>query len=193
MSNVYHLQCGKCGLLNEKLGRRTVGDYGPKCDGCNQPLRPPQKVRTATQTGHLELRHIPNKGLGVFATQDYKEGDLVERCPAYVVNDKKVNARALLRKLELLPYADSHAGQNFIHMLLPWNENGTTLHTCVVLGYGALYNHAPLRQRNILHEGYVDPETQRLYFDFTAKRDIPAGEELCSTYNRKKDLWFIEG
>lgn len=196
--NVYHLQCSHCGLLNEKLGRRTVGDYGMKCDGCNQLLRPAATVRPFVQTGHLALRHTPNKGLGVFATQAYKKGDLVERCPAYViasktVKGKKINHKVLLKGLEILPYADSNVGQSLAHMVMPWHEDEKTRHSCFVMGYAMLYNHAPPTQSNVGYEGHVDPETQRLYFDITAIRDISPGEEMCHTYNLKDKLWFREG
>ena len=185
MSKVRHLVCQVCGLQNEFIGARTIGDYTLKCQNCGALLSEPPPVQRVTQTNHLELRHIPNKGLGVFAGRAYQKDALVDRSPAYRVDAFYPQ----ISKIELEPYDDSLVSQNLSHMLFPWSVKGKkTPDRCMVLGYGMLFNHHP--NPNLYYQPYVDPETKRRYIDFYAERDIAEGEELCHHYTDNSRLWF---
>jgi hypothetical protein len=87
----------------------------------------------------------------------------------------------------MLPYTDSGRSIILGHLLFPWVEDQTR---AFVVGYAMLYNHEPQSRSNIRYEPYIDPETNRRFIDFYAKRDIVAGEELVQTYAANHKLWF---
>jgi hypothetical protein len=112
---------------------------------------------------------------------------MVERCPAYVISTPGLDARSVLAQVQLQPHADTARGADAMHMVLPWVSAQTP---ALALGYGMLYNQAPLSQSNLTYHTYVDPDTNRRYFDFIAKKDIEAYTELTQTYNKTSNLWF---
>ena len=83
--DVTQIACTHCGTVNEIVGRRTFGDYNPLCIQCSEPVRAKRPILSAGGRGELQLRHLPGKGIGVFTRASVREGVLVERCPAYVL------------------------------------------------------------------------------------------------------------
>ena len=117
------------------------------------------------------VRPIINKGLGVVAKENIREGEIVECSPAFVI--------------EAPENLDTDWGNLFEAMLkvlfrdryYEWGQKGG-----VVLGYGSLYNHSD--NSNVSLDRRLE-EKKAIY---TAKRDIRAGEEL--TINYACPLWF---
>jgi uncharacterized protein len=93
------------------------------------------------------------RGRGVFALRRFREGEVIETCPAVVLADEEVDG--VLRDYV---YAAQRPGK-----------------VLLVLGYGMLYNHS--RDPNLFHR-----TAGRLTIEFVALRDIAAGEELTHDY-----------
>jgi hypothetical protein len=94
------------------------------------------------------------RGRGVFAARRFREGEVVEACPAVLIPDEEV-ADGVLRGYV---FASRRRGK-----------------VLLLLGYGMLYNHSP--QPNLYHR-----TAGRLTIEFVALRDIAAGEELTHDY-----------
>lgn len=97
-------------------------------------------------------------GRGVFATQDFQEGDVIEHSPILVIND--VNASTFI---QLLTPLGSYVYQ--------YDEDTV----CLALGYASLYNHS--FRPNALYEVRDD------CILVTAFRDIKAGTQIKINYN----------
>jgi SET domain-containing protein len=93
------------------------------------------------------------RGRGVFAVRSFKEGEVVETCPAVSVPDDDVDG--LVRDYV---FSAMHRGK-----------------VLLVLGYGMLYNHSA--EPNVFTRS-----GGRLLIEFVALRDIEAGEELTHDY-----------
>lgn len=100
----------------------------------------------------IEVRR-GRRGRGVFATRDFKEGEVIETCPTVLFADDEVDG----------PIRD---------YLFTARQPGKVL---MAFGYGMLYNHAA--QPNMYHRA-----AGRLMMEFVAGRDIEAGEELTHDY-----------
>jgi uncharacterized protein len=108
---------------------------------------------------------------GVFATCDFKKGDLLHKAPVIAYpNDQHKH----IEKTLLADYAFEY-GIN---------------HTAILLGYGMLFNHS--YEPNATYEINFDTHT----FNFYAYTDIKAGDEILINYNGEVDnhdpLWFNE-
>ena len=106
---------------------------------------------------------------GVFAKRDIKKGELLHEAPVIAYpNEEHVH----IEKTLLADYAFEY-GIN---------------HTCLLLGYGMLFNHS--YTPNATYDINFDQHT----FDFFAYTDIKAGEEITINYNGEVDnedpLWF---
>ncbi|MFJ7640265.1 SET domain-containing protein [Peribacillus sp. NPDC097264] len=106
---------------------------------------------------------------GVFAKRDIKKGELLHEAPVIAYpNEEHVH----IEKTLLADYAFEY-GIN---------------HTCLLLGYGMLFNHS--YTPNATYDINFDHHT----FDFFAYTDIKAGEEITINYNGEVDnedpLWF---
>jgi len=179
--------CNNCGLVTEFL-TSVWNAQGSTCKGCGHVIQPllGNKVAPASCGNQIELSHIKGKGMGVLATKDIKDGELVERCPVFVLNSTD-ETRNHIKGLTLSPYEDGSREINMSFMLLPWVVNGNR---CIALGYAMIYNHAPVERSNVLYYPHVDQDSSRRFLDFYAKRDIKAGEELTQTYAPNNSLWF---
>jgi len=93
------------------------------------------------------------KDRGVFATQDYKIGDILEICPIIVQNDKHV--------------LEGQVGK----YLFQYDEN----HNAVAFGYCSMYNH---QDDNNAEWTILDKERMEI----KAKKDIKKGEEIFISY-----------
>ena len=114
------------------------------------------------------------KGLGVFANQDYQSGDIVECCPVITFD---APFRGLPEKLMTrVFYWAGLSGEDEQH--------------AIALGFGSLYNHN--NPANMRYQAIAGSLLQ-----FIAVCDITAGEELTINYNgdkgaheSKEDFWF---
>ena len=189
--DVSQIPCAHCGVINEFVSRRG-GGYSPLCINCGKPVRAAQKPsKVGGDRAGTYLQHIPGKGLGVFTRKTLRKGALVERCPAFLLEDPdgdNATLIAALTKLTLVPYAEGRKIE-LAHMVKPWLTNEIK---ALSLGYGMLYNHAPMSVSNTSYKPYTDPDTNRHYFDYTAKKNITSGSELTITYNHQELLWFHE-
>ena len=106
------------------------------------------------------VKPSPGKGLGVFATEFIKEGEVIEECHLLTIPNN-----ALLFIAEL-----------FIDYRFNWPQKGDTLEQVLPLGFGCIYNHSD--NNNAI---WVDHPTEKL-FQFIAIKDILPGEEICTYY-----------
>ncbi len=111
----------------------------------------------------IAVQKLPKKGRGVFALKNFKEGEIIEKCPV-------INVTPTERK-----HCEKTILANYIY---PWRS---TLSGSIVLGYGSLYNHsfnpnADWKQ-NFKNESMV----------YRALRDIKRGEEITVNYNGEPD------
>lgn len=108
---------------------------------------------------------------GVFAKQDIAKGTLFHEAPVIPYPNKE---HEHIEKTLLADYAFEY-GKN---------------HTCMLLGYGMLFNHS--YTPNATYDINFNQHT----FDFYAHQDIKAGEEIVINYNGEVDdhtpLWFNE-
>ncbi|MFB3169536.1 SET domain-containing protein [Neobacillus sp. 179-C4.2 HS] len=106
---------------------------------------------------------------GVFATRDIKKGELIHEAPVIAYPNAE---HEHIEKTLLADYAFEY-GIN---------------HTCILLGYGMLFNHS--YQPNATYEINFPNHS----FDFYAYKDIKAGEEIFINYNGDEEdqelLWF---
>jgi SET domain-containing protein len=116
----------------------------------------------------IEVKHTGKYGRGVFATENFKRGDLIESAPIIVVSK---NEWEEMRESILKNY------------VFRWGDD-----KALVLGYGVLYNHS------FSPNGRYLSNKDKLTMDFYAYKDITAGEEILINYNGDpKDqsaLWF---
>ncbi len=140
------------------LQRVTAGDERPSFDiGTKVALR---------------VGPSPLHGLGVFAEQAIKPGQVVEICPTIFVPDAE----------------DEHLEQTILReYAYPW-EGGRIL----VLGYGSLYNHSVAA--NSHYTPVVEPAFGVGVHVVSAARTIESGEEITVNYTGvigdRSDLWF---
>lgn len=111
----------------------------------------------------IHIENSPFGGLlerGVFADKKFKRADIVEACPVIPISEEDF-AKLKGTALENYPFS--------------WKGTGT----CIVLGYGSLYNHSDTP--NIAWVDWVD--NVKIFY---ALRDIEKGEELLFDYNNKE-------
>lgn len=118
-----------------------------------------------SQSEYLEIRRIPGKGRGVFARIAIPKGTIFETVPLLVVKQ------------------DDIIDSTLMDYVYAWTDSTVAL----ALGYGSLYNHSYKPNAR-----YDDLPQQRK--EFTAIRDIEAGEEVTINYNgdpkSKKNVGF---
>lgn len=122
---------------------------------------------------YLADSSITNAGRGVFALDQIKEGELIERCPIIYLTEQDY---PLTKQTTLLNYYFLNESEN---------------RAAVALGLGSLYNHSyepNATYKKCLEEGFID---------FVALKEIKVDEEITVNYNYgnpedKKDLWIKE-
>ncbi len=108
---------------------------------------------------NVEWRKTKDKGRGVFASKNFKKGEVVEECPVIPLTAKE----SLICEQTILEY-----------YLYPWKgkKDGA-----VVLGYGLLYNHS-FNPNACYHLKYSQKK-----IIYKAIRPIKRGEEILVNYN----------
>jgi|MDTB01.2.fsa_nt_gb hypothetical protein len=132
----------------------------------------------------LEIKESPGKGLGVFATAPIKMHDLIESAPVIVCS----HATFTYLSEEFCP--DGMTRHILSDYPFNWAEAGSACRSEVAfsLGWGGIYNHSSF-DPNI----FWRPNLGLPSLEFWAKRDIEAGEEVCSRYcpiGGLDNLWF---
>ena len=113
--------------------------------------------------------HIGRSARGVFARRAFRPGDVIEITPVILIPNTQ---RALIRQTVL---------ENYV---FDWGCGSTA----VALGYGSLYNHAYAPNAHYCQD--IDRKT----LEFSAIRDIAAGDEITVNYNGSSEsslpMWF---
>lgn len=113
------------------------------------------------------------KGLGVFATEDIKKGELIEKAPLLLMKMKEFEQ---IKKTKLYYYFFEY----------------TNSHFAIALGYGGLYNHS--YEPNARYYYNTDKE-----LEIYSIKNIKKGEEIVFNYNYYPDDktpledWYKEG
>lgn len=111
----------------------------------------------------FELKRIPNKGLALVATQNIKEGQVIEKCPT----------------IRLSPTERKHCAKTLLnYYMYPWRS---TRSASVVLGYGSIINHSFTPNADWKQDFRSNTMVYR------AIRDIKKGEEITVNYNGEPD------
>lgn len=114
------------------------------------------------QSTLVEIRRVPGKGRGVFATQFIPCEAVIERVPVLVVPEADV--------------LTDEWTSGLAEFVFGWGKTTVAL----ALGYGSLYNHS------YSPNARYDDVGQRTKI-FTAIRDIQPGEEITINYNGDPD------
>jgi uncharacterized protein len=112
----------------------------------------------------VTVRRSGIHGRGVFAAQNFQEGDVIERCPVILLREKD------------FPHVDATALYGYCYA---WGGGGA-----IALGYGSLYNHSVTPNAFYM----VNEENETI--DIFAERTIVEGEEVTISYGSPEDLWF---
>ncbi len=111
----------------------------------------------------FELRKIPGKGLGLFATKDFKIGEIVESCPIILLNSEE-------RK-----YAEKTILDFYMY---PWRSTRTG---SIVLGYGSIINHSFTPNCD------WKQNFRAMRMNYKVIQPIKIGEEITVNYNGEPD------
>jgi SET domain-containing protein len=115
----------------------------------------------------LEIRSVPGKGWGVFATSPIFEGEIIEECP-------------------LLPIPKTvyqHIPDFLADYVFSGSEVDLENHPVIPLGLGCIYNHS-----NKPNARWQLHREDNKVFQFVSIKEIKAGEEIC-TYYGGEDYW----
>ena len=116
----------------------------------------------------LEVRRVPGKGCGVFATRDLAEGEVLEEAHVLILTAEQTE------RLEETPL-----GEHYFH----WEgEEDERWLGAVALGLVSLVNHSTNANAGV----WQDYERNLLILE--ALRPIAAGEEILIDY--EVELWF---
>lgn len=111
----------------------------------------------------IELKRIPGKGRAVFATRDFKVGEIIESCPV----------------IKLTPTERKHCEKTLLnYYIYPWKS---TRSAAVVLGYGSILNHSFHPNADWKQNFKTDSMVYR------AIEPIKKGEEITVNYNGEPD------
>jgi uncharacterized protein len=117
----------------------------------------------------LAVKPTRNHGLGVFATQRFEKGDLIECCRVIVVPRTHIDITSVNSIMR--------------HYVIDWDGK-----LAIPTGYGCYYNHS--YQPNAIHYKHIDIGE----IHFLALCDILPYEEIVFNYggypDYKEPLWF---
>lgn len=111
----------------------------------------------------IELKRIPGKGLGVFATRDFDTGEIIESCPVLTMSptERKWAEKTILN-----------------HYIYPWKS---TRGASLVLGYGSIINHS------FTPNADWKQNFKTISMVYRAIKPIKKGEEITVNYNGEPD------
>jgi len=111
-------------------------------------------------------------GYGVFASEDIKQGEIIESCPVVVVPYTEWNH---IKHSKLVDYIFEWTPEIKSRMAYP-------------LGYAMIYNHS------YSPNAKTAKDIENSLMNYIAVRDIPKGEEITHNYTgnpySKEQLWF---
>lgn len=107
------------------------------------------------------VKDSPIHGRGVFATENIKAGEVIEECHHVLLS-------------ESFPFVN----QNLKEYVFAWPKFLPT-HSTVVLGFGSIYNHSNTPNAD------WETDIERNLFVFNSRKDIAAGEEICTSYGEE--------
>jgi len=117
----------------------------------------------------LIVKPTQERGLGVFATQHFEKGDLIECFRVLVVPKSEILIGSVFSVMR--------------HYVIEWNNK-----LAVPTGYGCFYNHS--YRPNAIHQKHLDINEVHLH----ALIDIAPNEEITFNYggfpDYKEPLWF---
>lgn len=117
----------------------------------------------------LEVKKSPGKGLGVFATEDIKKGEILEDCPVKLLGDE----------LSATPV--------FADYRFNYPKDVGSKQRVLALGLGAVFNHADDNNAYWINHPVIEN-----VFRFIADKDITRGEEICTSYG-SASYWKEKG
>lgn len=106
----------------------------------------------------IQVRTFPNKGRGIFAIKDIKEGEIIEIAPVLTFSEEE---SALIMETKLVNYCFS------------WGDGRNS---AIALGFGSIYNHSDTPS------AFYQKREHRDDMVFMALRDIKSGEEITVHY-----------
>ena len=130
--------------------------------------------RLASNKVYISKSKIPNADRGVFASNDIKKGEIIERCPIIEVSK---NDTSNLKESILVTYF-FYFGKNKEQV-------------AIALGFGSIYNHSYKPNAT-----YKIKQKEKV-IDFIALDDINKNDEITFNYynsskskDKKSPLWF---
>jgi len=126
-------------------------------------------VKTLVPPSKIEVRESPNKGLGVFATANISEGEILEDCAVQHLGNE-------------LSASDAFADYRF-----NYPKGVGSKKRALTLGLGGIFNHSDDNNAYWINHPYIEN-----VFRFVANRNIMAGEEVC-TYYGDGSYWEEQG
>lgn len=113
-------------------------------------IKPPTKI---------EIKESPGRGLGVFATEDIEEGEIIEEC-----------------LLLTLPIQKGEVSSLFLDYRFNYPQQGEWTEQVLGMGYGSYYNHS--NNANAFWRDHPNIKA----FQFVSNRKILRGEEIFVYY-----------
>jgi SET domain-containing protein len=117
----------------------------------------------------LVVKNTQSRGLGVFATQRFEKGELIECCHVIIVPRTHIDITSINSVMR--------------HYVVEWDNK-----LAIPTGYGCYYNHS--YQPNAIHQKHLDLEE----IHFHALVDILPYEEITFNYGGyptyNETLWF---
>ncbi|MES0133070.1 SET domain-containing protein-lysine N-methyltransferase [Mesorhizobium sp. M0029] len=136
--------------------------------------------RVFDRSGALYVKKIPRKGRGLFANTPFKAGDLIERCPTWVFDNREAG---LIDLTGLLEYYFVRDGKD--HKVDPIERH-------VVFGLASLVNHSFFPNAKTV---WTD-EISGAWASLVAIKEIKVDEEITQKYQNlsdyPKNINFVE-
>tara|TARA_B100000575_G_C23105922_1_gene638350 strand:+ start:756 stop:1313 length:558 start_codon:yes stop_codon:yes gene_type:complete len=140
----------------------TIGGLTNDKEGSFMKFQNKLNTFITPSTLNIEIRFTKEKGYGVFATSDFKKGDIIEKCYCIPVVEKFKDVPSFLKDYTFdYPPKPKKAEMQ----VLP-------------LGYGCIYNHSNENNAN------WENAKEHMYLNFIAVKDIKEGEEICTNYGK---------
>jgi SET domain-containing protein len=134
--------------------------------------KPTERRNNFYQSPLVTLCRCSNRGRGgrgVFALQDIKQNQIIERVPCILMPEKEVYPDGF----DLTTQNLASISHYVFHW--PFKEKGKDM-VALALGYGSLYNHSYSANAHYVRSG-------KDFMHFYAVKDIAAGKEIFINYN----------